>query len=355
MTRARAALARLPALLAGAAVVASVWLQAAARASERSEFIRGVIVSCPRFGEIWGSPAMAESVRALGALGAEWISIHPYAGVRRSGEVRHWKAAETGYLARAVEIVRGEGMKLFWKPHLAYWGSFEWRGAIDFGDDAEAWKRFFAGYEAFIVDQAHFAQAAGAELFAVGVELERTTRFEADWRRILERVRSVYRGRLLYAANWDSLDRVPFWDAVDLIGVHAYYPLSGSDDPSADEIRRGWDEPLAALETLSGKHGGKPILFAEIGYNRSRDAARTPWEYRMSDSPEARALRRRLMDVALERVEAAPHVEGMFWWKWIPGDWRHDRDFSMRDAEARDALAARWGRGGAGDTPAGIQ
>ncbi len=339
--------ALLPALL-WTAFAAEAIPQRATAATVRSDFMRGVIVSCPRFGQVWGSPDMTESVGELAELGVEWISIHPYGSVRRSGEVQSWKAAETGYLDRAVKIVRAGGMKLFWKPHLAYWGSFEWRGAIDFGDDQAAWRSFFEGYETYIVDQASFAQAAGAELFAVGVELEQTTRFADEWRRIIARVRSVYKGRITYAANWDSLERVPFWDAVDVIGVHAYFPLAGSDDPSVEEIRRGWDTPLATLEALSRAQGGKPVVLAEIGYNRSRDAARSPWEYRMEDSPESRALRRRLMDVALERIEAAPHVEGMFWWKWIPGDFRYDRDFSMRNPEAREALAESWGRRAAG-------
>jgi hypothetical protein len=46
--------------------------------------------------------------------------------------------------------------------------------------------------------------------------------------------------------------------------------------------------------------------------------------------------------VALERLVAEPALEGIFWWKWIPGDNRFDRDFSMRDPEAREALASHW-------------
>ncbi len=318
----------------------------AAEAERQSpRFMRGMIVSCPRFGEVWGSPEMTESLRELAGLGVEWVSIHPYAGVRRTGEVRHWPAVETGYLERAVEIVRAQGMKLFWKPHLAYWGSFEWRGAIDFGDDQEAWDRFFDRYELFIVDQAKFAQRSGAELFAIGVELEATTYHADRWLRIIERVRSVYDGTITYAANWDSLESVPFWGSVDMIGVHAYFPLSQQSDPNRDEIWRGWDEPLARLEALTRRHGGKPIVFAEIGYNRSHDAARMPWKHEMSDSPESRALRQRLMDVALARIESVPSIRGMFWWKWIPGDWRYDRDFSMRNPEAKQALIERWASG----------
>ena len=55
-------------------------------------------------------------------------------------------------------------------------------------------------------------------------------------------------------------------------------------------------------------------------------------------------MRRTLIEVALERIQGAPYVEGMFWWKWIPGDDRWDRDFSMKDEEALQAIQGQWGR-----------
>ena len=157
-------------------------------------------------------------------------------------------------------------------------------------------------------------------------------------------MRSVYDGRLTYAANWDSLERVPFWDALDLIGVHAYFPLTEDLSPSAASLWQGWDAPLAALEDLSRRHQGKRVLFAEIGYARSPRAAIEPWIPDHHDHPETRILRQRLIEVALQRIESTPFVEGMFWWKWIPGDDRWDRDFSMKDWEAKQALQRFWGR-----------
>lgn len=312
----------------------------------RDTFHRGVIVSCPRAGQIWGSPQMAESLQELQTLGVKWISIHPYAGVRSDGTIRFRPTAETGYLARAVDLVSSAGMKLFWKPHLAYWGSFQWRGAIDFGDDQQAWRRFFDGYRGFIVDQARFAEGSGVELLSVGVEYEKTTRFETEWRQIIAAVREVYTGKITYAANWDSLAAVPFWDAVDLIGVHAYFPLSDQLSPDRDELWQAWEGPLEQLETLSREHKGKPVLFAEIGYSRSPEAALKPWVPENRDTPAVRALRQDLIDVALRRIETTPFVAGMFWWKWIPGNDRWDRDFSMKDSEARAPLSEHWGEPG---------
>ncbi|MDX1645276.1 MAG: hypothetical protein R3244_13045, partial [Thermoanaerobaculia bacterium] len=233
------------------------------------------------------------------------------------------------------------GFELFWKPHLGYGGSFEWRGDIRF-EDEPSWNRFFTGYRLFLLHQARLAARFGAELLAVGVELEGTTH-RPEWHALIAEVRTIYSGRLTYAANWDRVEEVPFWSELDVIGVHAYFPLAPDEDPSDEALQRAWDGVLADLAELSERNGGKPILFAEIGYNRSLEAARQPWAYEMDESPAARRLRRRLIALAIRRVENAPAIEGMFWWKWIPGPNHHDRDFSMKDPEARAVLAEMWG------------
>lgn len=287
---------------------------------------------------------MARSLAEITSLGAGWVAIHPYARVEKNGAIRFRPAGEAGYLGRAADLAGQANVKLFWKPHLAYWGNFEWRGAIAFGDDTDAWRRFFDGYRAFIVDQARFAESVGVDLLAVGVEYELTTHHESEWRQIIAAVRSVFSGRLTYAANWDSLDQVPFWDALDLIGVHAYFPLTREGRPDRSTIWQGWDEPLARLAHLSQVLGEKPVLFAEIGYSRSPRAAIEPWIPDNQDTPAVRSLRRMLIEVAVERIERVPFVAGMFWWKWIPGDDRWDRDFSMKDDEARQAVLRHWGK-----------
>ncbi len=301
--------------------------------------MRGVIISCPRAGQIWGTPAMSEALEEITSLGANWASIHPYAWVGTDGAIRFRPAAETGYLADAVERMRRSEVRIFWKPHLGYWGSFEWRGSIDF-DTEEKWQRFFADYRAFIVDQAAFAERHGIELLAVGVEYERTMHREDDWRAVIAAVRAVYSGTLTYAANWDGVGKVGFWDAVDLIGVHGYFPLSGEEDPDAGKIEQGWSPHLRQLAELSSRFE-KRVLFAEIGYNRATHAAREPWTYGSHDTPGNRLLRERLMDVALARLEQQDFVAGMFWWKWMPGG-RNGRDFSLKEEEARRALARHW-------------
>lgn len=318
------------------------------RAAPKADFHRGMVVSCPRWGPIWGSPSMAESLAELKEIGVDSVAIHPYGWVKRDGTVKFEPASELGFLSRAVELAREARVRLFWKPHLGYWGEFEWRGSIEFAEDETAWRKFFVDYEAFIVDQARFAAAAGLDLFAVGVELEATTHREGDWRRVIARVRDVFSGTVVYAANWDKLDMVPFWDAVDWIGVHAYYPLTEDPDPDRTRLAAGWKPHLDALRALSAKLE-KPVLVAEVGYDLNPNAAREPWVYGTEDSPLSRELRTRLIEVAMDSLASEDFIRGMYWWKWMPGRTHFRRNFSMRDSDAKRALARRWAMSGAAE------
>ena len=154
-------------------------------------------------------------------------------------------------------------------------------------------------------------------------------------------IRRVYSGKITYSANWDTIDQVTFWDLVDVISVQGYFPLAHEDNPTREAIAAGWRAPLETLRVLSERHG-KPILFAEIGYDVSPDAAREPWRRNSRETPANRALQRRLMEVALETLEEQPFVVGMFWWKWIPGQ-RHGGDFSLRPPEVQEVLRSAWG------------
>lgn len=333
------------ALLTGvAAGLLPTWAEAGAGPAPRRPLpkgpIKGMTVSCPRAGQIWGTATMASTLATLRELGVTWTAVHPYAGVRTNGQVRFTPAARTGFLPRCVQIAQRAGQHMFWKPHLAYWGSFEWRGAIRFTDEA-AWDRFFAGYRAFIVDQARFAEQAGLPLFAVGTEYKATIHREAAWREIISAVREVYSGQLTYAANWDEVFRVPFWDALDIIGVQAYFPLTDDVDAKTEALVKAWDDPMGRLTALSKKHR-RALLFTEVGYPRAMTAAKAPWKPDTDGSARAIDLRSRLMHAALTRIAAEPRVRGAFWWKWIPGRAPWDADFSMKDPEALAAIRRHW-------------
>ncbi|MEM1107967.1 MAG: hypothetical protein AAGH99_04670 [Planctomycetota bacterium] len=305
--------------------------------------MRGIVVSCYRWGPgEWDGPGMEPLLDELGTLGVNALQIHPYAGIGPDGSVNYRPIPVTPATVKPLGWAKDRGMTTFLKPHLAYWGSgFSWRGTITFDREAH-WQRFFREYEAFIVHQAELAERSGTDVFAVGTELRQTLHREADWRRVIAAVREVYSGQLTYAANWDEKQDVPFWDAVDLIGVQFYYPLSESLPPSDDELRAGWRRQLNQLDAFAEQHG-KPVLLTELGYAESEEAALRPWaDERVGSHEVGAALKLRCMRIALEQIEADPHVAGVFLWKWFPGDRDHRDEFVLQYDAMRDVIREAW-------------
>jgi hypothetical protein len=79
------------------------------------------------------------------------------------------------------------------------------------------------------------------EALCVGTEFKvGAVRREAFWRGLIARIRQKYHGKLTYAANWDEFPNMPFWDALDFVGINAYMPLSDAVTPSVSDLKMAW-------------------------------------------------------------------------------------------------------------------
>ena len=312
---------------------------------EPAGFIRGVTVSCQTSGAEWGRPEMASTLEELQALGAGWIAIHPYARIHADGSITFRDDAQPVHITRPLTWSRERGLGVMLIPHLAYWGSpFSWRGAIDFDSPAK-WNRFFEDYERWIVPMARLAEQGGAGIFCVGLEYLHAERFEQRWRQIIAAVRAVYHGKVTYGANWDDFANVGFWDALDSIGVLAYFPLSTAPEPASTQIDAGWNDWMAKLSVLSARKS-KPILFIEVGYDQTPACAATPWEdAKIHDDPRGAELQARCLDRALALQGRFPSLAGMFLWKWFPDiPSREHESFDLRTPLLKATIARRWQR-----------
>lgn len=302
--------------------------------------VRGMTLSCPTWGWEWGSDAMVTSLDTLDGMGVNWVSIHPYARIHGDGRVEARgldPEHPPDWLLRPIREAHARGQKVMIKPHLAYWGSpFAWRGAIRF-DDPAAEARFFATYEAWVVALARITREADA--FAVGTELDATLGDGRAWRGVIRSVREVHPGHLTYAANWDRFEAVPFWDAVDAIGVQAYFPVAEEGaEVSAAALDTAWDGWLARIRAVSERHG-RPVVFTELGYDSSGSAAHAPWA---TGGGADEALQQACLDAALRAIDREPTVVGAFLWKWFPGDLPRG-DFRMSAPGPRTVIERRWG------------
>ena len=316
--------------------------------SDDAEEVRGVTISCQTSGREWGTPGFAEELDELAELGVNWIAIHPYAWIRSDGTLR-WQELDPenppAWLSVPLAETKARGMSLLVKPHLGYWGSgFSWRGEIEFARPEER-ARFWEHYRRWILELS--AVVAEAEAFVVGTELDRLVGDEDEWRGLIREVRERTDAHLTYASNWTDYERVPFWDDLDAIGVQAYFPLVSADDrsaPSEEQLIAGWTGVLDRLRGLHERYG-KPVVFTELGYNLSLDAAREPWGHavtRGAAREEARSLQERCLSVSLGVLERErAWLRGAFLWKWFVGE-PDGPDFVVDEPGLRAVVSAAW-------------
>jgi hypothetical protein len=307
--------------------------------------VHGMTISCQSWGREWASDGFGAELDKLARLGVNWVSIHPYGRIRADGtiESRALESAEPPeWITRPIAEAHARGLSILVIPHVAYWGSpWSWRGAIEF-PKAEDQARFFATYRAFLERVA--AAARDADGFSIGNELDRLIGCEKEWRAIIAALRPLTRAKLTYASNWSDYQRVPFWDALDAVGVEAYFPLSEKLDPSDADLATAWRGRIAELRALH-ERTGKPVVFTEIGYTVSLEAAKEPWKdghARGAERAQAEELQQRCLAAALAAI--APEQEwlrGAFLWKWFVGDARGD-SFRMQSPAMRKVIERAW-------------
>ncbi len=306
-------------------------------------FFKGVTVSCQTWGIEWQTPEMAQTLDELKSLGANSVAIHPYARIENDGHVTFRNPDNYRHITVPLDWARERGLSVMLIPHIAYWGSnFSWRGEINF-DTQTGWDNFFGDYQTWIVEMAKIAEAHGAAIFCVGLEFSHAEKFADRWRKIIAAVRNVYHGKITYGANWNEYANVKFWDAVDYIGVLAYFPLTKTVDPSEAEIAAAWEKRCAELEKFSQANGGKQFLFTEIGYNESARAAAEPWGFK-TGGDHAAEIQLRCIDAALNLPAKHPFLAGMFWWKWFPEmpNEREKENYCLQTPAIKALIAKHW-------------
>jgi hypothetical protein len=292
----------------------------------------------------------AASFRRLASLGVNWVSIHTWDPLQRG--LHEPVFADPGRrhgirdLEALVRSAHAAGLRVMVKPHLEMHGfdaSDDERRVLGAADsparrallarieaqlataalgqhnriamrNTRDWRRWFESYRGYILPFAREARAAGADMFCVGRELDASViSREADWRDVVARVRAEFRGPLTYSANFDTWQGIGFWDALDFIGVSAYFPLSERADPGLGELEAGWERALRPLAAAARRYG-RPALLTEAGFPSIPNGARAPWrEERVAADVWLQA---RLYDATLRAIAREPAVEGAFFWLW---------------------------------------
>ena len=287
--------------------------------------------------------------------------------------------ATTGVAEAVIDAIHARGMKVMLKPLVNLRNDpSHWRGQIA-GSDSWFWGSSGSahdgtqaigaddardGYANFIYHWADVAQAHNVEVFCVGTELASAsggTANAARWRAAVGSdggdgvggagtgIRNRYDGTLTYAAQHGGTSKatqanIQWWDEMDLLGVDAYYPLTGTNDPTQEQLDSAWAAHAAMLEAWSQTHGGKDVLFTEVGYASFDGTNKTPWALPGSNPADLQE-QAACYEALLSTLWDEEWWGGAFWWNWEidpdPSDWNHAPVwFTPQGKPAADVLAA---------------
>ena len=276
---------------------------------------------------------MIDEIAATGATDVSIVVQWSQANVASNQILPHPKETQDEGVIRAMMgRARAKGLHVLLFPIL--WVEQRspgvWRGTLRPENPGLWW----ASYRQFILHFADLAASERADLFSVGSELGTMEPDAAHWRALIAEVRTHFQGRLVYSANWDHFEAVPFWDAVDVVGLTAYHRLTEVQppaQPAEEDLRAAWSRIRTVLLDWRQNHvPGRPFIFTEVGYPSMDGAAYRPWEYNIGGTVDLEEQRRCYTAFA-DVWQDEPALSGVYFWNW-------------------------WGQGGAGDanyTPRG--
>ena len=263
------------------------------------------------------------TLEELKLLNVNYISLIPYAFVNQEkasvsfNSERQWWGEKTEGIKVCIDASNQKQMSVMLKPHL--WISHnEYTGHLDFKTESE-WKNWEKDYENYILSLATIAQDKKIALFCFGTELGKAIEKRPHyWLMLIKKIRTIYSGKLTYAANWDDFDKVPFWNQLDYIGIDAYFPLSTSETPSVNELKKAWNKHIYKMELLYNKIK-KPIVFTEFGYRNSNKCAKEPWNE--DNKAENNQGQVNAYEALFLELTSKTWFKGGFAWKWYADDY----------------------------------
>lgn len=287
--------------------------------------------------------ATDEALVGIAAVGANWVQVVPtwYQATPTSSDIDpRTSTVDDADLRHVIELAHTRGLKVLLKPHVDIDNSGD-RARIN-PTDRDAW---FSSYRRFITHYSVIATELGVDQFAVGTELAGVSGDRSRWLETIADVRESYFGQLVYAANHSEYATVAFWDAVDLIGVDAYWSLSKQPTTDVALLRHALESRRGELAALS-ERVGRRILFTEAGFASQRGSTTAPWSASVSGLP-AQDEQAAAYEAMLATFTGQPWWAGVFFWTWSVSQ-LHDLDppeavdHSVRGKAAQSVLHDWW-------------
>lgn len=261
----------------------------------------------------YDTPESDESLWRMAEANVEWVAIITWwfqENLTSTKIYQHYDYTPTNdSLKHAIQKAHELGMKVTLKPMIDTEDASKYpRWMIP---PSSAW---FASYKTFISSYAQFAQENGVEQLCIGCEFKYTEVDSASWRQIISEVRKYYSGPLTYAATTDSYQHITWWDALDYVGIDAFFSLTDKDDPTLEELKQAWNRTADDIESWQSSVN-KPILFTEIGYRSGNGNNKQPWNWTEPLEPDLQEQFDCYLAV-FQILWGKPWFYGFYWWIW---------------------------------------
>ncbi|MBT8306268.1 MAG: glycoside hydrolase TIM-barrel-like domain-containing protein [Maribacter sp.] len=228
---------------------------------------------------------------------------------------RQWFGETKSGAKQYIEMLHKNDVKVMLKPQIWIWRG-EFTGTLKMDTESD-WKALEVSYEKFILAYAELAQETNTSILCIGTELEQFVKNRPIfWKNIIKKIRTVYNGKLTYAANWDEYPRTTFWEDLDFIGIDAYFPLSDKRTPSVAELKNGWKKHKDRMIALSMEKD-KPIIFTEYGYRSMDYTAKKPWLVDRNDEKVNLEGQVNAKKAIFEEFWNEDWFAGGYVWKWF--------------------------------------
>ena len=294
-------------------------------------------------------PQAEDSMRRLASDGLDWICIPVNAFQETFYSLTvfsmYGRTQTDGELAHAVSLAHALGLKVCLKPMVNCLDG-SWRARIDFPSDNgldRYWSAWFRSYNRFMLHYARLAEQWGCEMLCTGCEMAGMDSQAALCLDMIRQVREVYHGLLMHNVNHGDEERFPWLDAVDVIGISAYYPVTDPTNRGREAMLRNWQKILPVIEKCHRRYR-RPVMFAEIGVRNEQGCTMYPWDFHMRpDRENDEREQADFYDTAMESTWDIPWFAGYFWWDWraiLPPieEMKNNRDFTVYGKLAEQTL-----------------
>ncbi|HRG68547.1 MAG: hypothetical protein JNL65_10405 [Saprospiraceae bacterium] len=289
-----------------------------------------------------------DPIPSIKNTGADWIAFIPYAfSSKNKPEVifqdldwQWWGEREEG-IRESIRLAKLQHLKVMLKPQVYIHNS--WVGHMDFQSESD-WKIWESQYRAYLIKFARLASDLNVDMICIATEYQiAAIKRETFFRKLIQEIKSFYKGKLCYSANWDHYSAIPFWDALDFIGISAYFPLTEQKTPTVMDLNEAWKVYIQNMERFSKKLG-KQILFTEFGYLSVDGCGGKAWEIEKNiESCTVNQLAQaNCYEALFKNLWIKDWWAGGFIWKWFPNGQGHEgypeKDYTPQNKQAENIL-----------------